>query len=147
MGLLERRLQVCQPGPGDRSWQRDPRFCRGIIHIQFSSGCHRAIFVQNMVLIFSHVARKLEHVGTDFISKASRKSYVEFDDGDRGLIPNGWIHKRLRLGRVPGGLPKFGGSYLIHWDSKLRQRTFDIFSRKILPKVLQVFEWMVSGCS
>eukprot|EP00438_Fugacium_kawagutii_P032314 Skav208272 [mRNA] locus=scaffold188:409626:410555:- [translate_table: standard] len=42
------------------------------------------------------------------------KSYVEFEDGDKGLVPNEWIHKMVRCG---GGKTRFGGSHIIHWDS------------------------------
>ena len=44
----------------------------------------------------------------------AEKSYVEFDDGDKGLLPNGWIHKMVRFG---GGTTRFGGSHFIHWDT------------------------------
>ncbi|CAL1171044.1 unnamed protein product [Cladocopium goreaui] len=44
----------------------------------------------------------------------SEKSYVEFDDGEKGPVPNSWIHKMVRFG---GGAIRFGGSHLIHWDS------------------------------
>ena len=47
-----------------------------------------------------------------------RKSFVEIDAGDRGTVPNGWIHKMVRLG---GGTARFGGSHLIHWDATLGQ--------------------------
>ena len=50
----------------------------------------------------------------------ARKSYVVLDDADEGLIPNDWVHKVVRVGGgVAGGLPRFGGSYLIQLDSKL----------------------------
>ena len=50
-----------------------------------------------------------------------RKSYVEFDDGEKGPVPNSWIHKMVRFG---GGTARFGGSHLIHWDSTLGQSLF-----------------------
>ena len=46
----------------------------------------------------------------------ARKSFVELDEGDKGQVPNGYIHKMVRFG---GGMTRFGGSYLIHWDTKL----------------------------
>ena len=51
-----------------------------------------------------------------FQTLPARKSYVEFDDGDKGLLPNDWIHKMVRVG---GGVARYGGSYLIHWDTTL----------------------------
>ncbi|CAK9102248.1 ATP-dependent zinc metalloprotease FTSH 10 [Durusdinium trenchii] len=44
----------------------------------------------------------------------AEKSYVEFDDGDKGPVPNGWIHKMVRIG---SGTARYGGEYLIHWDT------------------------------
>ena len=56
-----------------------------------------------------------------FSFSRGRKSFVEIDAGDKGTVPNGWIHKMVRFS---GGTARFGGSHLIHWDTTLRHSNF-----------------------
>ena len=49
---------------------------------------HRSMSLFVVLGLFATCARVLPNLSV-------RKSYVEFEDGDKGLIPNGWIHKVL----------------------------------------------------
>ena len=75
------------------------------------------------------------------------------DDGDEDLIPNDWLHKVVRVGGgVAGGLPRFGGSYLIHLDSKLAIQLWSlrpsfVFWNPFIPLMIYSCEaGLLEGC-
>ena len=44
-----------------------------------------------------HISSKIQKINFILAPVSTRKSYVEFDDGDKGLLPNGWIHKIVKF--------------------------------------------------